>query len=104
MTTLEDLHANRSSGSDQYAIATLARSHIRVLIKHNQNDTAKEAAKRYFDEIGSIRSSLRDEQLEIARTELLHFITHGKAPYEEIEVNGKTKPQRKGRGPKPKRK
>lgn len=103
VSTLEDLHSNRSSRSDQYAIATLAKSHIRVLIKHNQNDAAKEAAKRYFDEIGSIGSSLRDEQLEIARTELLHFLTHGKAPYEEIDVKAKTKPERKGRRPKRKR-
>ena len=103
VATLEDLHANRSSRSDQYAIATLAKSHIRVLIKHDQHDAAKEAAKRYFNEIGSIGSSLRGEQLEIARTELLHFLTNGKAPYEDIEVNNKTGPKRKGGGQEPKR-
>ncbi|WP_319520226.1 SIR2 family protein [uncultured Martelella sp.] len=103
VSTLENLHANRSNRSDQYAIATLARFHIRVLIKHKQIDAAKETAKIYFEEISRIGPSLRDEQLDTARAELLHFLTNGKTPYEDIQGRGKTKPARNGRRPKRKR-
>lgn len=104
VATLEDLHANRFNRSDQYAIATLAKSHIRVLIKHQRMEAAKEAAKRYFDEIGRIGAAIRDEQLERARTELLHFLTHGKVPFEEVEAKRNPRAGRKPRGGKPKRK
>lgn len=80
VATLENLHASRSALSDQYAIATLAKQHVGVLIKHQRTDAAKEAAKRYFDQIGRIGSSVRDGELEETRTELLHFLTHGRIP------------------------
>ena len=96
--TLEDLHSKRSSLTDQYAIVTLAKSHTRVLIKHDQIDAARVAAKRYFDEISQIRSSIRSEQLEVARTELLHFLTTGKAPYEEREEESKPQHTNRKRG------
>ena len=73
VATLEDLHSNRASLSDQYAIATLAKRHVGVLIKHQRIEAANEAAKRYFDEIGRIGTAVRDDVLETTRTELLHF-------------------------------
>lgn len=99
VATLENLHANRSTLSDQYAMVTLARQHIGVLIRHQRTDAAKQAAKRYFDQIGRIGSSVRDELLEEIRTELLHFLTHGKIP---VGVNTRTvtpwqKPDKKRR-------
>ena len=93
VASLEELHANRSAHSDQYAIATLARLHTGVLIKHQRTEAAREAATRYFDEIGRIGNAVRDEVLEKIRTELLQFLTHGTVPVGINVQDGK--PQRR---------
>ena len=80
VATLEDLHASRSNLADQYAIVTLAERHVGVLIKHQRLDEAKEVAKRYFDEIGEIRSSVQNSLLVNARKNLMHFLVVGKMP------------------------
>jgi len=88
VATLEELHARRSDLSDQYAIVTLAEKHVAALINHGRVDAAKEAAKRYFEEIGKIRSQDRGRLLEATRTRLLHFLTHGQIPEGENRDEG----------------
>lgn len=97
VATLEDLHSNRASLSDQYAIATLAKRHVGVLIKHQRIEAANEAAKRYFDEIGRIGTAVRDDVLETTRTELLHFLTHGTIPQRQDVQAGRRQPKRDGK-------
>lgn len=75
---LEELHENRDRQTDQYAIVTLSEKHIGALVKHGRLEEAKEAAKKYFGEMGKSKSSDGNEMLEHARTRLLHFLTHGK--------------------------
>ncbi|WP_412032999.1 tetratricopeptide repeat protein [Nitratireductor aquimarinus] len=105
VATLEELHANRSNKTDQYAIATLAKLHTGVLIKHNRTEAAKEVAKRYFNEIGDIKSVMRGDVLEETRKELLQFITTGELPADLSRQNSengarKYKENRKHRRPK----
>ena len=78
--TLEELHDNRVRLSDQYAIVTLAEKHIEALVRHQRIEEAKEAARKYFEEMGKIDNADRNELLEAARTKLLHFLTHGQIP------------------------
>ena len=78
--TLEELHENRVRLTDQYAIVTLAEKHIEALIKHRRVEEAKEAARRYFQEIAKINDADRNHMLETVRTKLLHFLTHGQIP------------------------
>ena len=78
VSKLEELHENRDRQTDQYAIVTLSEKHIGALVKHGRLEEAREAAKRYFNEIGRSRVSDGNQMLEQARTRLLHFLTHGK--------------------------
>lgn len=94
VATLEDLHSNRASLSDQYAIATLARLHVGVLVQHNRIEAAKDAAKRYFDEIGRIGTAIRDDVLETISRELFHFITLGNFPAREDVQSRSGQPKR----------
>lgn len=105
VATLEELHANRSNKTDQYAIATLANLHTRVLIKHQRTEAARMVAKRYFEEISSIGGTARDQVLDNVRTELLHFLTHGEIPNGKVDTihsniiksKGKSRPRRRKR-------
>ena len=77
VATLEELHASRSDLADQYAIVTLAERHVGVLVKHERLAEAKDVARNYFKAIGSIKSSVRNDLLENARTNLMHFLVSG---------------------------
>lgn len=97
VTTLEDLHASRSNLADQYAIVTLAERHVGVLIKHQRLDDAKDAAKRYFEEIGNIKSSDRDELLETARANLMHLLFFGRPAADNKAPAKKLRPRNRNR-------
>ena len=77
VSKLEELHENRIRLTDQYAIVTLSERHIEALVRHKRLDEAREAAKRYFLELGKEGESQQNEMMRNARTKLLHFLTHG---------------------------
>ncbi len=77
---LEELLNNRIRLTDQYAIVTLSERHIEALVRHNRIDEAREAARRYFVELGDGGEFQRNELMKSARTKLAHFLTHGTFP------------------------
>lgn len=87
--TLERLHASQNLKTDFYPIVTLSNDHIAALIKHDQHDPAKAAARRYFRMIEKMPRS--DMQMDIARERLVNYLTHGTWENAQLTQNGRSR-------------
>ncbi|MBZ9604935.1 P-loop NTPase [Phyllobacterium chamaecytisi] len=75
--TLEGQHEQGNWEWDQYPIVTLAEKHVGTLLKHNQNDQAREAARRYFKIIEDLARRNPAGPLQRARETLAQYIATG---------------------------
>ncbi|MGR9172248.1 P-loop NTPase [Rhizobium sp. KDH_Rht_773_N] len=73
--TLEKLHSSQVSDADYYPIVTLAEKHVGALVKHRQQNSATEAARRYFRIISDLPYA--NEPMTRAKTRLAQLVTHG---------------------------
>lgn len=75
---LEQQHAAHDADSDQYPIVTLADRHVGALIKHHQDQAAKQAARRYFGQLSDLAKRISSSQVQRARERLANYLTSGK--------------------------